>query len=474
MFQNLIKDHGIIWESIAPYTSDQNGLIERSGGLITTKARAMIIGASIPTTLWNEVISIAAYLLNRTPIRQQEWKTPFELLYNKPLLLAHIHTFGCRAYPLNHIIPKHQKLLPRAYLGYLMGYDSTNIYRIWIPSKNRVVRIRDITFDETLFCDPPVKDLTVKLTEAQLHEEIHLLEDNTVRPLADNQTVDEPIPLIETPIVQPNEANKEAISEQPQALITPPTTPLTAPSATPSQVPLVAPSTAPPPRHGWTYKPSTNQPSRVSEITSDLDTSNIITSSRRTRDRKHAHALNISQLHLQSGFHYAFATGYDRKVHQNDLPPEPKNWKQLQSHPHYTQFKEAADAEYEYLIARNTFKPVPKEEIFNVIPLLWVFKYKLDTNGYLIKHKARLCVRGDLQKTAEDTTAATLAIKVFRALMAITAVFDLEAKQYDVINAFINAEINEKIHVSYPDGYNHPAGSISPTKPQCLLLLRGL
>lgn len=133
-------------------------------------------------------------------------------------------------------------------------------------------------------------------------------------------------------------------------------------------------------------------------------------------------------MHLQSGFHYAFSTDYNRKVHQNDLLVEPKNWKQLQSHPHYTQFKQAADIEYEHLIGRKTFQPVPKEEIFNVIPLLWVFKYKLDTDGYLVKYKARLCVRGDLQKTAEDTIVATLAIKVFRALMAITAVFNLEAK----------------------------------------------
>ena len=484
VFQQLIKNNGIVWEFTAPYTSDQNGLAERSGGVITTKARAMSIGASIPLFLWNEVISTAAYLLNRTPIRQRNWKTPFELLYNKPPSLAHIHIFGCRAYPLNNTMPKRQKLSPRAHLGYLMGYDSTNIYRIWIPAKNRVIRTRDVTFNENLFYDPAIKDLTDKLSEAQLHKEIHLLDDLVVRPLADNQSIDEPVVIFdndsENHAVQ---ATKETTPDLPRMLMTPPATPAPAEVTTTTTAPAdLAPSASAPtsaseptpqaPRHGWTYEPSTNLPSRVTEITSDLDTSNIITSSRRTKDRKQAHAVNLSQLHLCSGFHYAFAADHGKKVHQNDLPPEPKNWKQLQSHPHATQFKQAADLEYSHLMNRQTFKPVDQQR-HNVIPLLWVFKYKFDTDGYLVKHKARLCVRGDLQKTAEDTTAATLAIKVFRALMAITAVFDLEAKQYDAINAFINAEINETIHVSYPDGYKNPAGS-SWSTPKCLLLLRGL
>jgi hypothetical protein len=36
--------------------------------------------------------------------------------------------------------------------------------------------------------------------------------------------------------------------------------------------------------------------------------------------------------------------------------------------------------------------------------------------------------------------AATLAARSFYMAMAITAHFDLEAKQYDVVNAFINAQ----------------------------------
>lgn len=91
-----------------------------------------------------------------------------------------------------------------------------------------------------------------------------------------------------------------------------------------------------------------------------------------------------------------------------------------------------------------------------IIPLIWVFTYKFDTEGYLLKFKARLCVRGDLQFIERDTFAATLAGKSFRSLIAITAAFDLDTLQLNAVNAFINSPIDEEIFCQIPDGYNLP------------------
>jgi hypothetical protein len=60
------------------------------------------------------------------------------------------------------------------------------------------------------------------------------------------------------------------------------------------------------------------------------------------------------------------------------------------------------------------------------IPLTWVFKYKFDIDGYLKKFKARLCARGDLQSTDQNTYAVTLTAKTFRVLMIISTTFDLK------------------------------------------------
>jgi hypothetical protein len=102
-----------------------------------------------------------------------------------------------------------------------------------------------------------------------------------------------------------------------------------------------------------------------------------------------------------------------------------------------------------------------------IIPVMWVFTYKFDSEGYLAKYKARLVVRGDLCKASDkETYAATLAAKVFRSLMAMAAHFDLDIYQFDAINAFINSYVDETIYVRYPDGFQVPG--------KCLRLVRAL
>jgi hypothetical protein len=102
-----------------------------------------------------------------------------------------------------------------------------------------------------------------------------------------------------------------------------------------------------------------------------------------------------------------------------------------------------------------------------IIPLMWVFSYKLDEDGYLDKYKARLVARGDLcLLTDQDTYAATLATRVFRALMAIAAYFDLDIYQFDAINAFTNTYLDEDVFVRFPDGFS--------VQGKCLKLIKAL
>jgi hypothetical protein len=65
-----------------------------------------------------------------------------------------------------------------------------------------------------------------------------------------------------------------------------------------------------------------------------------------------------------------------------------------------------------------------------ILDCMWVYIYKLNNRGELIKCKARLVVHGDQQSLAiiGETYAATLAARSFRILMAIAAYFDLELK----------------------------------------------
>jgi len=81
---------------------------------------------------------------------------------------------------------------------------------------------------------------------------------------------------------------------------------------------------------------------------------------------------------------------------------------------------------------------------------MWVFDYKFNKDGYLLKYKARLVARGDLQEQYGDTYAATLAARLFRALIALACAFNLKAMQYDVLNAFLNALLDRTLYVRTP------------------------
>ena len=147
--QEWLRKEGITFEPSAPDTHDQNGRAERSGGVIIVKARAMRIAAKLPHDLWLESINSATYLFNRTPRYTNGWQTPYERFYTyldkleakdqgqakprKPQL-AHLKAYGYRAYAMTKDAKLKRKRLmkldPRAHIRYLVGYDSTNIYRI--------------------------------------------------------------------------------------------------------------------------------------------------------------------------------------------------------------------------------------------------------------------------------------------------------------------------------------------------------
>ena len=139
----------------------------------------------------------------------------------------------------------------------------------------------------------------------------------------------------------------------------------------------------------------------------------------------------------------------------------------MMKHSHREGFLAAAHTEFQGLQKKGTFSEIERTSTkVPSLPLLWVFTYKFDTDGFLTKYKARICVRGDLQMSESDNYAATLAIRTFRALMALTAAFDLKIIQVDAINAFLNSEIDEETTVECPEGFKIPG--------KVLLLLKAL
>ena len=73
--------------------------------------------------------------------------------------MAHMHTFSCRAYVVNHKMPKLHKMAPRATIGYFYGIVSTRIFKVFIPTRRRVIYSRDVRFDDTKVYHPTDLDI---------------------------------------------------------------------------------------------------------------------------------------------------------------------------------------------------------------------------------------------------------------------------------------------------------------------------
>lgn len=161
--------------------------------------------------------------------------------------------------------------------------------------------------------------------------------------------------------------------------------------------------------------------------------------------------------------------------------PDPKSFRQATAHsnPYHAEWKRAADAEMAAHRANGTWKLVSLPVGKKAIGCTWVFRTKRGKNGEILKHKARLCFRGDRQQFGIDyqfVFAPTVKYQTLRTLLALAAYYDLEVQQFDVVTAFLNAEITdvESIYMHQPDGYVQLDSSGKPFVCKMLRALYGL
>ncbi len=152
-YREFMKLRKIVTKRFVSYTSSQNDKIERFEKILMIRIRVMRIKTNLSTNMWSKMFKSVDYLNNRTLKRALKWKISFEILIEKKSNLTHLQSYECRVYFLKNIISKKNRLKSRAFIDYLVKYNFTNIFRIWIFSRMRIVRIKDVFFDKTLFYD---------------------------------------------------------------------------------------------------------------------------------------------------------------------------------------------------------------------------------------------------------------------------------------------------------------------------------
>lgn len=146
LFETFCSQDGIKHYTTTPYSPQQNGVVERRNQTVVEMARCLLKAMVVPTIFWGEAIRTAVYLLNRSPTKALDSRTPFEVWHGRKPKVSHLKVFGCVAH-VKQLGPGMNKLSDRSSKMVLIGYESgTKGYRLFDPISRRLVVSRDVIF----------------------------------------------------------------------------------------------------------------------------------------------------------------------------------------------------------------------------------------------------------------------------------------------------------------------------------------
>ena len=91
-----------------------------------------------------------------------------------------------------------------------------------------------------------------------------------------------------------------------------------------------------------------------------------------------------------------------------------------------------------------------------VVSLKWIYKIKLNQEGDIQKHKARLVARGFTQKPGIDfyeTFSPVARLAIIRSVIVVAAQKKWKIIQLDIKSAFLNGKLDNEIYVEQPQGF---------------------
>jgi len=147
-FASYCAEEGVVRHLTAPYSPQQNGVVERRNQTIAGTARSLMKAKGLPAEFWGEAVSTAVFILNRSPTKALKGQTPYEAWHGRKPSVAFMRTFGCVAHAKN-TKPGLGKLEDRSTKMVFLGYEEgSKAYRLYDPASGKVVVSRDVVFDE--------------------------------------------------------------------------------------------------------------------------------------------------------------------------------------------------------------------------------------------------------------------------------------------------------------------------------------
>ena len=391
--QGYFKKHGIIHETTAPYTPEQNGKAERLNRTLVESARAMLHDAQLSKRFWAEAIVMANYLRVRSPTATGT-TTPFEAFVGDKPDISDLRVFGSIAY-VHTPKEKRRKLDNKAIKGTFLGYaPHTKAYRVLVNGK--VVVSRDVVFNE--------QD-TLAPTAAQAEE---------------LKELDKPRP------VDPSTASGVPTTTQP----------------TGDQASVGA------------AQPSTAVRAFSEELQDDEDGDSELDALQGAGDIGAGATSNTgnrtSGRVRREPDRLAFITN-------GDFNDDPRDEREALARPDSDLWRQAMDEEYASLLKNQTWELAELPPGKEPVDCKWVLKIKRDSQGMIERYKARLVAKGYSQQAGVDFNEVYAPVSKYatlRAFLAKVSAEDLELQHWDIKTAFLNGRLEEEIYMRQPPLYH--------------------
>lgn len=401
-FINFCEDTGIQRHYTAPYSPQQNGVVERHNRTVVAMGRSMLKERNVPSQMWGEAIRHAVYVLNRMPTRSLSRMTPYEAWFGKKPHVDYLRVFGCVAnmkVPSVHV----KKLDDRSKMVVHFGREpGTKAYRLFDPVTGVVHVSRDVVFEEE-------KGWNWNSAEAVNSASWNFI--LTCVTVDTQETYGE----FEDVTTDSGQGNTDSM---PQTLYS------NNNSGSSTKTPQSGSSDT-----------TSSEASRYTSFEASSHSSDPKKYRQLSDIYDNTEAIELAEELLFLGIDEPVA--YDQAV-------KSKTW------------KAAMQSEIEAIEKNKTWLLTDLPKGHKTIDLKWVFKEKKDTSGEIIKRKAGLVTKVYIQKhdiDYEEVFAPVTRLKTVRLLLALAARNNWKVHHLDVKSAFLNGELQEEVYVSQPKGY---------------------
>jgi hypothetical protein len=405
--QEYLEEEGINHEFSAPYTPQQNGVVERKNMTLIDMARMMLGEYKTPERFWSEVMNTACHAINQLYLHRLLKKTSYELLTGNKPNVSYFRVFGSECYILMKK-GRHSKFAPKEVEGFLLGYNSnTKAYRVFNKSSGLVEVSSDIVFDETngspreqVYLDDVDED---EVSTAAMRT----MAIGDMRP---QELQEQDQPSSSMMVYPPTQDDEQVPQEEGQDQG----------GAQEEHVMEEEAPWAPPPQVQATIQ--RNHP--VDQILGDI--SKGVT----TRSR----LANFCE-------HYSFVYSI-----------EPFRVEEALQDPDWVL---AMQEELNYFKRNEVWSLVPHPKQ-NVVGTKWVFRNKQDEHRVVTRNMTRLVAKGYAQVAGldfEETFAPVATLESIRILLAYVTHHSFKLFQMDVKSAFLNGPIKEEVYVEQPPGF---------------------